>query len=271
MIKNDYRGNLEKKDIYKKIITEAGMEAGMWNRIGNKLRMLFLWLCALFLFRGWTVSAAVAESAENYEMGEEFEGGMEYGGEVRMFRFALSEKSHVTLYLTCNGRSCTGAIYNLAGQEVLRKEDLEFKANFFTGWSSAELSRTLASGTYYLEIENKGKWKWQKCRFSFRVQAERQIRLEKGVLESLESKASGQLAVSCRPVEEAIGYRIQYTQDEQFQKGVKMVYAQSPVEIIKDLAKGVRYYVKICPYTVYDDGTYVYGQNSFVKTEITKP
>lgn len=243
----------------------------MWNRIGNNLRMLFLCLCALFLFRGWTVSAAVAESVENYEMGEEFKGGMDYDGEARMFRFVLLEKSHVTLYFTCNGRGCTGAIYNLAGQEVLRGEDLEFKANFFTGWSAAELSRTLASGTYYLEIKNEGKWKWQKSRFAFRIQAERQIHLGKGVLDALESKASGQLTVTCRPVKDAIGYRIQYARDEQFQYGVKTAYSSAPVEIIQDLEKGERYYVKICPYTVYDDGTYVYGQNSLVKTQIIKP
>ena len=80
------------------------MEADMWKRTGHNLRMIFLCLCGLFLFRGWTVSAAVAGTAENYEMGEEFEGGMGYDGEVRVFQFMVSEKSRVTLNLKCSGK-----------------------------------------------------------------------------------------------------------------------------------------------------------------------
>lgn len=38
----------------------------------------------------------------------------------------------------------------------------------------------------------------------------------------------------------------------------------------KKLAKGKRYYVKVCPYTVYNDGTYVFGQNSYVKQVFIK-
>lgn len=247
------------------------MEADMWKRTGHNLRMIFLCLCGLFLFRGWTVSAAVAGTAENYEMGEEFEGGMGYDGEVRVFQFMILEKSRVTLNLKCSGRGCTGAIYDSAGREVLHKEDLEFTTNFFTGWSSAELTRILEPGIYNLQLKHERKWKWQKCRFLFQLSAQRQIHLSKGVLNSLESKDPGQLTVTCKPVKNAIGYRIQYARDAQFQIGVRTFYAPMPTETIKDLEKGVRYYVKICPYTVYDDGTYVYGQNSFVKSEITKP
>lgn len=39
---------------------------------------------------------------------------------------------------------------------------------------------------------------------------------------------------------------------------------------INMLKKGIRYYVKVCPYTIYDDGTKVFGQNSLAKTVVVK-
>ena len=242
----------------------------MWKKTANYLRMLLLSLSFIFLLRSGTVSAAVMGAAENYELGEEYRGNIYNDEKVRYFRFALQEKSHVTLYLNCAGKGCTGAIYNELGKEVLRKGDLVFETNFFTGWSSAQLSRTLPPGVYCLGIWNEGKWKWQNYQFSFRVQAQKQLRLEKGVLDSLDSAAAGQLTVNCEAAENAIGYRIEYSMDERLKEGVKIVHSPTAEKIIKGLRKGKRYYVKVCPYTIYDDGTYVYGENSFVKAAVTK-
>ena len=63
---------------------------------------------------------------------------------------------------------------------------------------------------------------------------------------------------------------IQYSTNYKFKKGVKTVYSPTTTYTIKKLAKGKRYYVKVCPYTVYNDGTYVFGQNSYVKQVFIK-
>lgn len=78
------------------------------------------------------------------------------------------------------------------------------------------------------------------------------------------------MTVKCASAKNAIGYRIQYSTDYKFKKGVKTVYSAGTTRTIKGLKKGKQYYVKVCPYTVYDDGTKVYGQNSYVKTVVVK-
>ncbi|MCI8484947.1 MAG: fibronectin type III domain-containing protein [Lachnospiraceae bacterium] len=240
----------------------------MWKKTADNLLMLLLCLCSMFLFQSGKVNAAMTEEAENYEVGEIYEGRIIDQGDKRYFRFTVSEKSHVTLYLTCRKGICKGRIFDELGKEAMRGEDLIFDRNIFAGRSSAQLSRTFPSGTYYLELGNEGKWKWQECRFSFRIQAEKEIKLSKGILRSLDSFEAGQLTVKCEPEENAIGYRIQYSMDEQLQKDVKTMDSSETVNTIKNLKKGQRYYVKVCPYTVYDDGTYVYGESSYVKSAV---
>lgn len=149
----------------------------MQKSMAQNLRMLLLCLCFLFLFKSWQVKAAVPKATEEYELGEEYEGKIAYHEKMRCFRFSLPESSHVTLSLKYYGKGCGGTIYDEFGNEVLRNEDLEFRRNFFTGWSSAILSRTLSSGTYYIKIWNEGRWKWQHCRFSFRIQAVKQVEI----------------------------------------------------------------------------------------------
>lgn len=161
----------------------------------------------MFLLGSWQVSAAVFETAEDCELGEVYEGSISYSERVRAFRFILSEDSRITLNLKCNRGRCSGAIYHASGKEVLKREDLEFETNFFTGQSVAQLSRILPAGAYYMEIQNEGKWKWQTCRFSFWIQAQKKVE------------------------------------------------------------NGKR---NVCPYTVYDDGGYVFGENSYVKAIVTK-
>lgn len=216
------------------------------------------------------MSAAVFGTAEDCELGEVYEGSISYSERVRSFRFILSENSRITLNLKCNRGRCSGAIYHASGKEVLKREDLEFETNFFTGQSVAQLSRILPAGAYYMEIQNEGKWKWQTCRFSFWIQAQKRLQMAKGMIDSLKSTVAGQFTITCRAVENAIGYRIQYSMDECLKKDVKTVYSPVAVNIIKNLKKGERYYVRVCPYTVYDDGSYVFGENSYVKAIVTK-
>lgn len=222
----------------------------------------------MFLFQSGKVNAAMTEEAENYELGEIYEGKIIEQGGKRYFRFTILDKAHVTLYLNCQKGICRGTVLDELGREVMRGEDLIFNKNIFAGKFSAQLSRTFPSGTYYLELWNEGKWKWQECWFSFRIQAEKQIKLPKGILHSLDSFAAGQFTVKCESEENAIGYRILYSTDEQLQKDVKTIDSPDAEKTVKNLKKGKRYYVKVCPYTVYDDGTYVYGENSYVKSVV---
>ena len=146
----------------------------MGKKAAVNLLMLLLCFCSVFLYRSCEANAAVTEKVEEYELGEIYEGKMLYEEKVRYFRFTIPEKSQVTFYLECKGGEGGGAIYNEIGEEVMRKTDLEFKTNFFTGQSVTQLSRTLPSGTYFLEIWNGGKWKWQEYKFTFQIQTQKQ-------------------------------------------------------------------------------------------------
>lgn len=151
----------------------------MRRKTANNLRILLLCFCFILLFKSWQVSAAVVEVAEDYELGEVYEGNISYNEKVRYFRFVLLEKSHVTLNLKYSRGKCSGAIYHASGKKVLKGEDLEFETNYFTGQSFARLSRTLPAGVYYVEIQNEGKWKWQTCRFSFWIQKQKSCSWQK--------------------------------------------------------------------------------------------
>lgn len=102
------------------------------------------------------------------------------------------------------------------------------------------------------------------------MQAENPITLSKGVITSLKSKKSGQMTVSCQSVKNAIGYRIQYSTDYRFKKGVKTVYSPTRIKTLTKLGKKKRYYVKVTPYTVYSDGVYAWGGTSYVKSAVVK-
>ena len=78
------------------------------------------------------------------------------------------------------------------------------------------------------------------------------------------------MTVKCKSAVNAIGYRIQYSTNYKFKKGSKNCIFTNDNLYNKKLAKGKRYYVKVCPYTVYNDGTYVFGQNSYVKQVFIK-
>lgn len=249
----------------------------MNNKWKNGLLGILLCICCMFIFKSITVKATISDLAEDYELGTECTGYVKgtYGGDseeygARYFKFSINEKSHVTLYCWYKDMGYGGTIYNSQGKTVLKVQDLKFKTNQATGWSNANQSKDLSAGIYYLKIDDNGDWGIQSFDFKFIIQAEKQIKLSKGTIASLKSKKKGEMTVKCKSTTNAIGYRIQYSQDYKFKKGVKTAYSPTTTYTIKKLAKGKRYYVKVSPYTVYNDGTYVFGQNSCVKQVLVK-
>lgn len=245
----------------------------MKKELKRLLAVAIACVCFISLFNGTTVYAAMADYAEDYELGEEYSGHVNgtYGenNEIygsRYFKFEIKEKSHVTLMCKYKDRGYGGSIYNSSGKMVLKGDDISYTENSATGWSTGSQYRVLPVGTYYLEIPDNGRWGILSFDFKFTIQAEKQISLEKGAIASLSSPKKGQLTVKCKTAKNAIGYRITIATNETFTKNKKIVYSPTPSKTITSLKKGTRYYVKVCPYTVYDDGTRVFGQNSLVKT-----
>lgn len=244
----------------------------MKKKILNLFMVLALCFCSTVVVDGVAAKAAmIPEDAkvENYELGEAYNGTLEsdtsysFNYEWRYYEFYISEKSHVTLNVEASSENIE---FNILGNEgvVLANKDIKMKRNANTGAGIGSQYRTLDKGVYYLEIGGRN------TDFSFTIQAEKQIKLPKGVVSFLKSSKAGQITVSCEENEDAIGYRIQYSTDYKFKRGIKTAYSPEPTKTITGLKKGIRYYVKVCPYTVYDDGVSVYGQNSKVKSIKTK-
>ena len=226
-----------------------------------------------------TVQAAMADEAEDYELEESYTGtivGESIWDSVdRYYKFTIPEKSHVTLYASVDSTFWYSMeMYNSSGKAVVKSSDFIYTENVTTGKFKTSIfktsiSRTLPAGTYYLDIRQEGD-STRSSTYTFRIQAEKQIKLAKGNIKYLRSKKRGQMTIRCNNATNAIGYRIQYSTDYRFKRGVKTVYSPTKSKTIKGLKKGKRYYVKVCPYTVYYDGTWVFGQNSYVRAVLVK-
>lgn len=236
----------------------------MWKKFMKPFMLGIVCLCFVLTLRSTAVMAAMADEAKDYELGEIYSGSINDGGVY--YKFSLDKKSHVTLNIDAVMDSIYTLnfyIYDNSGKVVLDTQEIMLEKNTITGIWSGSQYRILPQGIYYFEIRslylNHGD-------YSFSIQAEEQIKLPKGAISSLKSPKRGQMTVKCKSVSDALGYRIQYSTDVRFKKGVKTIYSSSLVKTITGLKKGQRYYVKVCPYSVYDDGTYAFGQNSSVKS-----
>lgn len=217
-----------------------------------------------------SASASMASEAENYELGEKCHGYCSGGSNgARYYKFSISTKSHVTLYANkqTGSTNFTFDIYNKSGKIVLKSQDIKYKFDNINSIYKGNKYVTLEKGIYYLKVYYNS---YGGSDFSFRIEAEKQIKLPKGSISYLKSRKKGQFTVSCKKSKDAIGYRIQYSTDYRFKKGVKTIYSPSATKTITKLKAGTRYYVKVCPFTVYDDGVRVFGQNSLVKQVVTR-
>ena len=203
------------------------------------------------------VQASMEDEAMNYTLGETYYGE---GYNADCYRFYLSKKSHVTFNITFNGSVDYDYIelYNTSGRCVFYGANVLWNYNNVKDISNGRVSRTLNKGMYYLKMRTYRD-------FNFKIRAESLITFPRGNITYLKSNKAGQITVGCKAVSNAIGYRIQYSTDYRFRKGVKTVFSPSRARTLTKLTKGKRYYVKVCPYTVYDDGEYAFGTNSYVK------
>lgn len=207
------------------------------------------------------VYASMADEAIPYTMGETYRGQHYYN---KYYSFTLKERTHIFLRTEVGGGTVGYCIYNSSGRQYLDSDNVRYKHNVTTDVYVGTASRTLPAGTYYLEIESNS------TEYYFALNADKTIVLAKGSITSLKSKKSGQITVSCKSVPNAIGYRIQYSTDYRFRKGVKTIYSPVRIKTLTRLAKGKRYYVRVTPYTVYTDGEHAWGGTSYVKSAVAK-
>ncbi len=208
------------------------------------------------------VYASMADDAMPYTMGETYRG---QHSDSKYYSFTLKERSHVSLRATTYEDTVGFYIYNNKGKKFLDSDNVKYTKNITTNVYKGSASRTLSAGTYYLEIN--GNWDTE---YYFTLNADKTITLVRGNITSLKSNKSGQLTVSCKSVPYAIGYRIQYSTDYRFRKGVKTIYSPVRIKTLTKLSKGKRYYVRVTPYTVYTDGEHAWGATSYVKSAVVK-
>ena len=245
-----------------------------------RILVLFLAISLLAGFNFNIVQAAsMSDLAEDYELGEIYSGTVNttYGGETteeygsRYFCFQISQKSHVSIVceykgITSDNTGYVANIYNSSGKLVLKNGDIPTEVNTASGWGKGTQYRVLPEGTYYIEFPDNGERGCISYSFRFCLQAEPLISLPKGEIISLKSNKEGQATLKCQTSSDAIGYKIQYSTDYKFKKGVKTEYSSENEITIAKLSKGKRYYFKVCPYNIYDDGEYALCQNSLVKS-----
>ena len=233
------------------------------KQIMKKLMVLLLTITvagSALMWNGTPVYASMADEAIEYTMGETYRGG---SGTVYYY-FTLNKKSHISLNVKAKRYRADFTIYDANGKTYLIPANVAYTENTVSGIHTGVASRTLNAGTYYVKI-----YIWSE-EYYFNLQAEDPITLSRGSITSLKSSKSGQMTVSCQNVNNALGYRIQYSTDYRFKKGVKTVYSPTRVKTLTNLSRGKRYYVKVTPYTVYSDGSYAWGGTSYVKTAVVK-
>lgn len=228
-------------------------------------KVLSIVFCAvLFLsalqFGTVTTNAAMTDEAEPIELGVKYSGKSE--ASERYFRFTIRKKSHITISYSYSSSSCKIDFYNASGDDVWKSSDLSstVKYNSVSSVYKGENGKNFSAGTYYVCFDG-----WYD-NYTLTIDAEDVIKLPKGKLSSVKSSKRGQLTMKCKGASNAIGYQFQYSTNERFAGKKKTVKSSSTQKTVKGLLKGVRYYVRVRPYTIYTDGTYVYGQFSMPKS-----
>lgn len=243
----------------------------MKKALSKRILVFFMLFFCVVVSRSTYVEASMASEAQKYTLGETYRGAVNEDSDsyTDYYKFTIKQKSHVSL--SAASANYKGefwfALFNSQGKSVLSNSNIKWKKNNATGVYKGSGYRTLEKGTYYLGIHDEYGCEYT---YSFKIRAEKLITLSKGSFSSLKSNKAGQMTVVCKAAKKALGYRIQYSTDYRFRSGVKTVYATSKTKTIKGLKRGKKYYVKVCPFNVYNDGEYVFGTNSGIKAVTIK-
>lgn len=151
----------------------------MERRILKSILLIFC-MAYLLLLNSETTCAAMADEAEEYELGEIYTGTITspspWYTTHRYYKFKVSEKSYVILNASVDSTVNFGMdIYNSSGALVLRSEDLQWMENVVFGKSETSQCRMLPMGDYYLDITKGGTY--ITTVFSFKIEAQKQLNI----------------------------------------------------------------------------------------------
>ena len=226
-------------------------------------KLLAMILCVVMVmtiipFTTLSAGASMADEAKSIEFGVRYEGATNRW-DSQYFKFSLNKESHVSLVCSYSGGDWN--LYSSSGNVVWSNNEIKCheRYNNTNERYSTYYGSNLKSGTYYLEYGTGD--------YSFTLDSESKISLPKGSITSLKNTGGRKMTIKCKSAANAIGYQFQYSTNEQFKKKTKTVKSPSTSKTITGLAPA-RYYVRSRPYSVYTDGTYVYGQYSIPKTVV---
>jgi 2',3'-cyclic-nucleotide 2'-phosphodiesterase/3'-nucleotidase len=157
-----------------------------------------------------------------------------------------------TVKLNANGGTVkTKTLYFLKGDAYSTLSTPTRKGYTFSGWytkktEGKKVGKTTkaATGTLYA--------RWAKVVKPAKVQ-----------IKSITAKKASAV-VTVKSVKGAVGYRITYSTDKSFKKGVKTVSTTKASATVKKLTSGKTYYVKVEAYKKDSAGAKVYGKASSV-------
>lgn len=243
--------------------------------IKKVIRYLFVMICTISIvdYGTFSVVAALAPSDFNsYEIGEKINGVTPWYEDADYYRFQVDSESHISFWVNCeynNGKSLAFnqdipcviyTIYNDEGKEIANSGKFKFTNNKITGYSTGRYSKNLSAGIYYLEVRSH----LADYRYSFKINAEKIIKLKKGKIESIKGLKNG-INITCKNDMNALGHKIQYSTDYKFKKEVKSIKITSDKAKIRKVKSKKNYFVRICSFAVYEDGEEIYGGYSSIK------
>lgn len=220
-------------------------------------------------------NASIAIDSEDYEVGEKVSGTVPWYSsekEADYYKFTISENSHVSFWVNCeyNNKKTLAfnqeepcvifTIYNNDGKEIINNNNFTFTNNQVTGYTTGKYFKNLLVGTYYLEVKSQ----LAEYKYSFKFDSEKIIKLKKGEIESIKGSKNA-IRIVCKNDSDALGYKIQYSADYRFKKGVKSVETTNSSIKIKKLKSKKYYYIRICPFATYESGEKVYGSYSKIQ------
>ena len=170
------------------------------------------------------------------------------------FTFTISSRSHVYALVKTPYKYAVVAIYNSSGNTVSNENNTRQSSNSLGSLYTYRNSKNLESGTYRLYV---GLTSYTDD-LSVLITSEPVVSLSRPTITSLKSPSGGKATVKTSAVKDALSYQYQFSKSTSF-SGAKTITKPTTTCTATSLAKGTYYYVRVRPYTVYNDGLAVYG------------